>query len=89
MTITDQVKGTGTRTVTRLFHTPLAVQMDGDGVTLHGDRRTFRLRIDGARPTLRPITRWTEYGKGGPATTIEARVRTALPWTATTTVEAI
>ncbi len=90
MTVTDNVEGSATRTVSRLFHTPLAVEVEDDGaILMRGNRASYRLRVEGARPVPRSMKRWVAYGESRPATVIEAKERTRLPWTSTATLEAL
>ncbi len=89
LTITDQVHGSTRRTVTRLFHTPLAAEKVGDGVILRGRHVSVRVAAADAGLTLRPATRWVAYGDGRPATVIEIGAKTGLPWTSVLTVEVL
>ena len=77
--IADRVEGRGRRTIRRLLHTPLPVSRDGDVVVIENGDRRVRITADGPID-LRPLTRWTAYGRGTPATAIDVAVRVTLPW---------
>jgi hypothetical protein len=88
VTITDRVEGRGNHVVTRLLHTILEVEPDGDALVLRGAEGRYRVRAGDAM-TLGPATCWRAYGDGGPATTIRIDTAATLPWESTITVEAL
>jgi len=86
--LSDQVEGAGPRTVTRRLVTPLAAEAVEDGIILRGEGHAFQVTAD-TKLTTRPITRWTAYGSGTPATLIEMEVSAPLPWRGTCRVEVL
>ena len=80
LSISDAIDGDGTHAVSRLLVTPLAAELTGDSVILRSSNGDFRVTSPGIYPTLTPITRWTAYGRGEPATLIEFKTKTPLPW---------
>ena len=79
--IEDAIEGRGRRRVARRLHTPWPCEIAGDTATVHTPKGDFRVRTDGARPIVRPVTRWTAYGAGVPATAIIFEFPATLPWT--------
>jgi hypothetical protein len=88
VTLVDRVEGKGERTLQQVFHTPLAAEPTEHGVDLKGRERTYRLRSVGP-VHLSPGKLWTAYGRSRPGTVIRITRRAALPWTGTTTLEAL
>jgi hypothetical protein len=86
--IDDRVDGSGRHFVRRLLHTPLAATRDGDAVVLDGNGTQFRITAD-ASLDIRSVTRWTAYGRGEPATAIDAAIETQLPWSGSLKVEVV
>lgn len=89
LTIADRVAGSGSHTVTRRLHTPLVVADGGDGsttVTLTGDNVRYRVVADGPI-VVRPVRRWTAYGRPERAHVLEVTTRMTLPATLRMTVE--
>ncbi len=88
LSLNDAVEGTGTHTVLRRLVTPLEVKAIPSGAVLRGAHRSYRLTTN--RPvTLHPVTRWTAYGQGAPATAIEIEAPVRLPWTSSLALEAL
>ena len=77
MTIRDRIDGTGRHRMTRRLHTALPVARDGDAVRVGG----LKVASDVA-PALQPVTLWTAYGAGVPATAIVFETVAALPYQA-------
>jgi hypothetical protein len=77
--LVDRVEGRGRHTVTRRLHTTLPVEPTAGGVLIRARDDTFRLAVEGT-VTLTPVTFWSAYGAGEPATAIEIEVETELPW---------
>ncbi len=85
--IEDMIDGQGRAVVTRRLHTPWPCESVGDAALVRTPAGAFRLRTEGTAPVLRPVTRWTAYGSGGPATAIAFESRASLPWRGTLRVE--
>lgn len=86
--VTDQVGGSGNRTVTRTLVTSLPVDLGGDAAVVRGRAATYRVTSD-APLRLDSATRWRAYGDGEPATMIRFEDRVSLPWTGTISVEVV
>lgn len=88
LALSDTVEGRGRHKVLRRLVTPLEVKLTPSGAILRGTTRTYRLVVN--KPlTLHPLTRWTAYGVGEPATAIEIQTEVRLPWTSSLTLEAM
>ncbi len=84
--IADRVEGRGRRTVRRLLHTSLPVSRDDDAVVIDTGDGRLRISADGTI-VLRPMIRWSAYGRGTPATAVDIAVRATLPWSGSLAVE--
>ena len=87
--IEDAIEGRGRRRVARRLHTSWPGAIAGDTATVHTPKGDFRVRTDGARPIVRPVTRSTAYGAGVPATAIIFESPATLPWTGALRVERV
>lgn len=77
--IEDSVQGTGRHRLVRRLHTDWAVERVDETVRLTSPAGCLRVRAEG---TIRvePVTRWTAYGVGSPATVLVIEDRAKLPW---------
>jgi hypothetical protein len=86
LVVADRVEGKGRHTVLRRFVTPWPVTAAGNRASMALPGGTVSLVADGEL-RLRPLTRWTAYGEGTPATAIEITGAADLPWSGTIIVE--
>ena len=88
-TITDTVDGSSRRRVTRRLVTPWPVSVQGQVAMVSAPAGMVRVQADGLVPVVRPMTRWTAYGRGEMASAIEFTTPASrLPWSGTLRVEA-
>jgi len=88
MALNDQIDGSHKHHLSRVLVTPLDVTQTNVGVELRGKDVAFSLSVDGDI-TIEPITRWTAYGRGEPATAIRIASKVTLPWTGTLSLEVL
>jgi len=79
LSIEDSVQGTGRHRLARRLHTDWSVERAGDGVRLASLVGRFVVRAQGTI-RIEPVTRWTAYGVGSPATVLVIEDRAKLPW---------
>ncbi|MEO5335367.1 MAG: heparinase II/III-family protein [Magnetospirillum sp. WYHS-4] len=78
--LSDTLEGRGRREISRRLVTPLAVEGQGTTLLLKGKEMTLRLTCGEAAWKTEPVTRWTAYGVGEPATLLIAETTAPLPW---------
>lgn len=87
LTIDDTVSGRGRHGLTRRLVTPWPARVEAAGtVAVTLPDAIVRLSADAAL-TVRPTTRWTAYGEGQPAWSVESRSDARLPWRGRLAVE--
>jgi hypothetical protein len=86
LTLEDRIDGSGRRRIARRLHTPWPVELAGAEVTVRTPAGIARVSADGLVPVLSPVTRWTAYGTGAPATAIVFATPASLPWQGALTV---
>lgn len=86
MNLEDCVEGRGKHHISRILVTPLRVARVENGLTLQGRDKFFHLVTDG-EVAIEPITRWTAYGRGEPATAIRISSDAELPWSGSISLE--
>ena len=79
--LTDNVAGTRTADIERRFITHHDVTLDGATAQFQAGNRRFEITTDDGTVELRPVVRWTAYGRGEAATEILIHTRAALNWT--------
>lgn len=87
-TLADSVDGHGRHLIARRLITALAVEPIPGGAILVGRRRRYRVMC-ADKAAFEPITRWTAYGCGVPATAIAFHAGATLPWSGSLTIEAL
>jgi hypothetical protein len=87
MTVADAVKGRGAHSIARRLITPHDAVKTDNHVLIRAADKIFRLTANGAI-TVTPFKRWTAYGGSAPATMIEIKNASALPFDGSFLVEA-
>jgi hypothetical protein len=86
LTLEDRIDGDGRRRIARRLHTPWPVELAGAAARVRTPAGAARVSADGLVPVLKPVTRWTAYGTGVPATAVVFETRASLPWRGALTV---
>lgn len=86
LALDDKIDGDGRRRIARRLHTPWPVEIAGAAARVRTSAGVARVSADGVAPVLNPVTRWTAYGTGVPATAIVFETRASLPWRGTLAV---
>ena len=76
--IFSRVEGSGQRTISQHFVTPLIVELKGNEATLVG-REKYRFRAQSLWHT-QAVTIWSAYGKGTSGTILALEETTTLPF---------
>ena len=79
LVIDDKVSGSGRHTLCRRLVTPWPVEVTDETAIITTPKGKLRVSAD-VPLTTRPITHWSAYGRGTPATAIEAQASAPLPW---------
>lgn len=75
----DSVEGPGSQCIERRLVIPYPVEVSGSSATIATPAGTVRLTWDSPLEA-KPLTRWTAYGRGQPATCLVASDQARLPW---------
>lgn len=86
--IEDEIKGSGRRRLTRRLVTPWPVRITDGTAMVETPAGILRVTADGIL-AAGPITRWSAYGAGVPATAITVETTRDLPWRGSMVVEVI
>lgn len=82
----DHVAGRGTRMVTRRLVSPWPTSLEQGRAVITTPAGNIQITAD-VPLNIRPLVRWTAYGRGTTATALEAVHSTTLPFTGTIVVE--
>lgn len=77
--IEDEVDGGGPHGISRRLVTPWPCHRENDAVLIETPRGSLRVDAD-VSVEIAPVTRWTAYGEGVPATQLIAHQTTRFPW---------